>query len=340
MQFAFWVANHSLQGQRSLEDPMMILGNQLRALGHDVVWDPSHREFAARESGINVLVEGFTPEIAEVVGQFHARGARFICVATEEPTPTGFNHGRDGEMVRRQEAFPLAARYFEAILHLVPGDHVTRWYAQHAPAAYVELGYAPALVRGGDGREPEYDFGFFGSITRRRMRLLKRLARAINTAKAVRIAGTFPTQEERDRIMREARVIVQLRKHEEMGLVSSSRCNTALCLGRPVVAEPHLLSEPWDRVVTFTSHCERCAETPRTGREPPCDACVDRFVSAAIMTRAAWRGVHAAQFARFKELLTPEYCVGRALREVGLDLGPATARAPQAREAAAEAVPA
>ncbi|MEK7749585.1 MAG: hypothetical protein AAB277_01250, partial [Planctomycetota bacterium] len=82
-------------------------------------------------------------------------------------------------------------------------------------------------------------FGFFGSLSRRRLKILKTLARYIGSEKAIRVVSDFPTQDERDAAMRSARVILQIRKYDEMGLVSSSRCNTALCNGRPVIAEPH-----------------------------------------------------------------------------------------------------
>lgn len=298
-QFLFWLANHSKEGQRSLEDVIGIVGHQLNALGHRAVWRQENDQFLTREAGINVVVEGFTTPVVAEMARAHEQGARFLILATEEPTAKGFNHGRDREMVLRQQVFPEAAKYCEGILHLVPGRHVTDWYGQFAPAAPVELGYAPTLIREGDTREPTYDFGFFGSLSRRRLKILKQLARFIGTEKAVRVEGTFATQAERDRIMREARVIVQVRKHEEMGLVSSSRCNTSLCLGRPVVAEPHLLSHPWDEVVTFAKS-------------------LDAFYSACFMARTSWRGVHAAQMARFREKMTPEVCVGRALREIGL----------------------
>lgn len=298
--FLFWLANHTLAGQRSLEDPIGIFGHQLRALGHQAIWDPRNHQFLLADSGINVVVEGFTPKSIEVIAQAHAAGARFICLATEEPTPKGFNHGRDREMVLRQHHFPEAAKYFDAIFHLVPGDHVTRWFRQWAPSAFVELGYAPSLLRV-NGDEPQFNFGFFGSLTNRRLKILKKLARHIGTVKAVRVEATFPTQEDRDRIMREARVIVQLRKHEEMGLVSSSRINTALCLGRPVVCEPHSLDQEWKGIVKFSDTLES-------------------FFNDCLMAQTAWKGVWAAQFDRFKARMSPEWCVGRALKEVNLEL--------------------
>lgn len=292
--------NHNPMGQRSLEDPIGIIGHQLQALGHKVVWEQKNERLLMPESGINLLIEGFTPGSTEVIAKaYNENGARFICVATEEPTSKGFNHGRDKEMVKRQIEFPNAAKYFEAILYLVPG--AGEWYSQFAPSAYVELGYSPTLVRPGDWVEPHFDFGFFGSWSYRRAKICKQLAKFMGSQDAVRVVADFPDQVTRDRLMREARVILQIRKHEEMGLVSSTRCNTALCLGRPVIAEPHLLSKPWDEVVKFSKSTE------------------DFFHDAWIM-RTSWKGVHAAQFARFREKFTPEYCIGRALREVNLNL--------------------
>jgi hypothetical protein len=302
-QFSFWLENHSDMGQRSLEDVIGIMGHQLRALGHRAVWDINNRgAFVPQESGINVIVEGFTPQLVEVLARCHAQGIRFLILATEEPTEKGFNHGTQPEMVRRQKVFPEAAKYCEGILHLVPGEHITRWYSQFAPAAYAELGYARTLVRGNDIK-PDFEFGFYGSMTARRLRILKRLANATNSVNAVKLMTDFKTQAERDAAMRRAKVIVQVRKFEEMGLVSSSRCNTALCLGRPVVAEPHLLSKPWDEVVRFTESLEG-------------------FISTCLMVRAAWRGVWATQFERFKQKLTPEVCVGEPLRKIGLNVSP------------------
>lgn len=298
-QFAFWLKNHNAMGQRSLEDVIGIFGHTIRALGHTAVWDTPGDKWVSGESGINVIVEGFTPTIIAVIAQGHAQGARFLCLATEEPTPKGFNHGRDLEMVRRQEMFPEAMRYFEGILHLVPGQAVTDWYAQFAPTAYVELGYAPSLIRPFDRTEPEYDFGFFGSLSNRRIKILKKLAKRIGTEKAVKVVGDFATQDERDKQMRRARVIVQIRKHEEMGLVSSSRCNTALSIGRPVVGEPHALSKPWDEIVKFSDT-------------------LDSFYDTAIMVRSMWRGVHAAQLDALKAKLPPEVCAGEPLRKIGI----------------------
>lgn len=309
MLFSFWLGNHIKVGQRSLEDVIGIIGHQLRALGHGAVWDTNNDKFIQRNRGYNVVVEGFWPGAIQALAEGYAQGARFICIATEEPTPKGFNWGTQKEMVYRQEMFPLAAPYLDGILHLVPGKAITEWFSQFAPSSYAELGYAPSLVRGhiqpnGSIKliypEPDYEFGFFGSLTPRRERLLKRLAKQmINKPKAIRVMADFGSQIDRDRQMSRAKVILQIRKFEAMGLVSSSRCCTALCLGRPVVAEPHDLSEEWSDIVRFSRS-------------------VDEFISEALFIRAAWQGVHATQFDRFKKKMTPERCIGEPLARIGV----------------------
>lgn len=298
MNFLFNLQNHGATGQRSLEDVIGIIGRQLGELGHGAIWETANDRFLIA-GGYNVVVEGFNEPTVEWLAKGYSLGARFICIATEEPTPAGFNHGLQQEMRERQEAFPRAAKYFDGILHLVPGDEITRWYSQFAPAAPVELGYARKLIRRETVAVPEFDFGFYGSMSPRRRDLLQKLARKIGTRKAVTIVSNFAPQDDRDRAMQNAKVIVQIRRFDEMGLVSSSRCNTALCIGRPVVAEPHDLSHPWDEIIKFA----------KTDEE---------FLDLAVATRAAWRGVHAGQFAKFKEKLSPEFCLGAALRTIGI----------------------
>jgi hypothetical protein len=298
MIFLVNMFNHNEVGQRSLEDVVGIFGHQLRSFGHQIVWETSNTRFLGPGQGINIIVEGFFPYHVPIIAEAHSKGARFLMLATEEPTDKGFNHGTQEEMVVRQRVFPEVAKYFDGILHLVPGENITRWYGQFAPTAQIELGYAPTLVRN-HGIVPDYDFGFYGSLTPRRLKLLKRLANKINSPKAVKIVSDFKTQTERDQLMSRAKVIVQIRKFEEMGLVSSSRCNTALHIGRPVVAEPHLLSKPWDEVVDFA-------------------ASIDDFFSKAIMAKAMWKGLHGSQMEKFKKKLSPEFCVGHALAAIGM----------------------
>ena len=307
-KFLVHLWNHTKEGIRSLEDVVGIWGHQLRALGHEVVWDPDNTilngkvQFVTGEDTYNVIVEGFTPTIVDIIGKAkETTGAKFICLATEEPTEKGFNHGTQKEMVWRQETFGPAMDHFEGILHLVPGKAVSDWYSQYLPTAYVELGYAPTFIRGERYPEPPFDVGFYGSVTPRRLHLLKRLAKRIGTPRAVRLMADFQEQEKRDAVVQEAKIIVQIRKFDEMGLVSSSRCNTALSCGRPVVAEAHdeALSKPWDTIVKFSRNEED-------------------FINNVLLALPRWRALHRHQFERFRTMLTPEVCTGHALHKIGI----------------------
>ncbi len=305
MIFAFHLINHNELGRRSLEDPADVLIHQLRALGHRAgVVDPQglglqgdhNVAFLTAPDTINVLIEGFMPGAAEHLATAYRAGARFLIIATEEPTPEGFNHGLNPAMVVRQQEFPECARYAEAVWCLVPGT--AAWYGQHAPAAEVELGYARSLIRRLPG-PPDYEFGFFGSWTERRRQIITRLGMMTPFGANGVYVTSFSTQAERDRAMSRAKVIVQVRAMEEMGLVSSSRLNTALHLGRPVVAEPHALSQNWREIVHFS----------RTTED---------FYADAQRARANWWQMHRDQMRQFKRILAPERTVGAALRATRL----------------------
>lgn len=120
MQFLFNIFNHNELGQRSLEDVIGIVGHQLRALGHTAIWQPNNDQFLGKGNGINVVVEGFVEGSIRAIAAAKAQGARFIILATEEPSPKGFNQGTQPEMIMRQKTFPEAAKHVDGILHLVP----------------------------------------------------------------------------------------------------------------------------------------------------------------------------------------------------------------------------
>lgn len=310
MFFLINLFNHNATGQRSLEDVIGIIAHQLRALGHSVEW--SNRHFAKRPA-YNLIVEGFTADSVALIKTSHETGHRFIYIATEEPTPKGFNHGISQHMIDRQAMFPEAAKYADAVLSLVPGAE--EWFGQYAPCQHIELGHASSLERpdhikslGGVRHleEPTHDFGFFGSLSVRRDKILRRLAKTIamrsvtmSAPNAIRVMANFSGLDDRDRAMRSARVLLQIRLHERMGLVSSSRCNTSLHIGRPVVAEPHLLSAPWDQVVHFSKTS-------------------DSFFDDAIRVRATWQSTYDRQMERFRDIMSPRACIGEPLDRLAI----------------------
>ena len=194
-------------------------------------------------------------------------------------------------MIDRQRVFPMAAKFADAIWCLVPGTE--HWYGQFAPAAHVELGYAPTLYRP-QRMVPDHDFGFYGSMSPRRRKIYQMFAKKMVTTMRLRVIESLADSEHRDREMGRCRVILQIRASDKLGLVSSSRCATALHLGRPVVAEPHKLDGHWKDVVHFSKS-------------------LDDFVSDAIKVRAFWQSYHDKQLAQFRKLFSPERCIGEGL---------------------------
>ena len=295
--FHFNTFNHCEAGQRAIDDITQVLGNLLVALGHQAVGN--NETFIGPDEGYNIIIESFADPnypALPLIARYHRRGYKFIYIATERPAAGAFNGATDDPgMVDRQAAFPEAAKYATAVLHLAPGDEITAWYNRYAPSAYVELGYAPTLMRM-NGTEPDHDFGFFGKRTVRRMRVFKQLAKMGSLIEI----HNFAPQHERDILMRHAKVIVQVREHDNTDLVSSSRCNTALCIGRPVIAEPHGFCGDWKDVVHFSATEESF------------------YADAVAAAHGDWRGMHAAQLEKFKKHFTPERCLGEPLRKLGI----------------------
>lgn len=299
MIFRFNVFNHCDDGRRCIEDLTTIMSAQLMALGHDA--RSSDDGFMTGDDLINVLYESFADEgTIPTIAAAHADGARFLYIATEEPTDAGCFNGRlDNAMDARMAAFPEAAHYAEGILHLTPGVKVTDWYSRHAPSAYAEIGYASSLVHENSGDEvPRYTFGFYGQMTPRREWIFGRLA-DISGYEVVSLPFITYSSAERDAAMRDVRVILQVRAHDSMPIVSSSRCATALHLGRPVVGEPHGAPGPWGGIVHLSST-------------------LDDFYNDAMIASAEWQEMHVNQLARFAATLTPEVCLGEPLHRIGI----------------------
>lgn len=299
MKFNFMTFNHGPQGRIIIEDIAEVMRRQMRSLGHDMIYSPDDPTFFT--DAVNIVVESFAdnPRTVERMAEAVSFGCKILILATEEPTDNGFNHGLDPAMIERQNAFPNAANFAHGILHLVPGQHVSDWYGALLPSAHYELGWGQPTYESPDDIVPDHDFGFFGKMTWRREKMLAQFEQ-LTGGPVLRLTTLDVPRHERDTIMRRAKVILQIKGNDQWGVVSSTRCASALMFGRPVIAEPHDYDQPWFNVVHFSPT-------------------IDRFFVDAMAARQHWRQLHATQHARFKSELSPMRCLGWALKKIGVD---------------------
>lgn len=292
MQFQFNTFNITGLGRVAMQDIFSNICRQMEALGHEAFWTDDG--FAHGDDAYVILTEGFFDTHLEVMKQAAESGVKFIIMGTEAPSKDGFNGGLTEELRVRQKTFYKAAEYAVAIWCTILNS--VEWYSQFGkPAAFLDLGYAPASVRHPTNPAGlDHDYGFFGSITERRYKMLENFARSrVDGHKARVRAVSFDTVENRDSAMSRCRVVLQIRAHEKMAMLSTSRCSTALHIGRPVIAENHLDPGPWAEIIEF--------------------AHPDIFILKAARMHARWQEAHAEQFERFKRLLPPEACVGKTI---------------------------
>lgn len=272
MHFHFNLANHTPRGRLSLQDLVDVLSAQLQDLGHEV----SHADGRAiRSPGINVFFEGFVGGTAERVADLRREGKRYLIVATERP-------GREASSAEvtadRLQGMAVCGRGADALWALDP-QAVPYLLTLGPAAAHAELGHSPRNLRPDSDEPPEFDFGFYGTMTPDRIQAIWALKARGHTVHTVPdVVEGF----ERDREMQRARVI--LNTPSQAGApFSSSRANTALNLRRPIAAMAHDGPTPWRRVVPFVAR--------------------EDFVETAEAALSNWRAVWLMQYAAFaKEL--------------------------------------
>jgi hypothetical protein len=274
-------------------DIIAALAAQLSDLGHRHI---RHWGFLPPPA-VNLVLEAFDDNsIAELMRQ-KANGNILVCVATEMATcATKFgilwNYLIEEEYWReRSVKFVEALPQFDAVWCLVSGTAATlkRW---HPKAFDIELGYSPRLMQK-TAQEPAYDFAFFGSRSPRREGIIGEFRRA---GYSVLTVWDRRAADQRDQILRQARVVLDIRHNEYSPVISTSRIGTALHVGRPVVVEMFGRRTPqraWLKLIAAA--------------EP------DGFLARAMAVLADWQQEHAAQTARFRRL-TAARCLGRAVK--------------------------
>lgn len=292
MQFSISLGNHNLTGADTLQDVLDNIAYQLTDLGHDVV----RKDERLSTDRINILFEAFDRGYEKRLEAARAAGARIVIVCTERPGKPGFNDSANPMLVERQKAFPLCAPHAEAVWCLVPG--VDAWARQFNPqSCYLELGHSPSrekALRCGDSTF--FDFAFYGSVTPRRKAILHELERRGHPARFYDETIKLPDVAARNALVASCAVVLGINPWPKWKLISNSRLSTALHLGRPVIMEPVEDVGPWGEVVTVAkAH--------------------GSFVDEAIDMLPKWRAARDAQVERFRRLMPPEACVGKAIEE-------------------------
>lgn len=288
MHFRFFLGNHTELGRKSLEDVIHALGAQILDLGHTA----DRSDTAVRLDAVNVVCEGFTETESDRILEMRRQGYHIILVCTEGILNNSLNNFQTEDYrIRYRELIRIAPKV-DALWCLVPGTAaVLRDLNLHA--VDVELGYSPRRRRDLVW-DPQYDFGFFGSVTRYRGTTMQEFGRR---GHSVYVMRNFAPPDERDRAIANCKVVLHIKATKNWKIVSSSRCSTALHIGRPVISQPIASKSIWKEIVRFSMTQES-------------------FFDDAIRLMRNWRANWHRQVDAYQRLLSADKCLGPAIDDL------------------------
>lgn len=285
-RFNIYTGNHIPTARISVEDHVTWIKAGLEALGHEVTVS----ETDISRSAMNIIFECFVPPFSEVI----ANGAsEFIIVMTEYADGGGFNRRRDESWSIRWREFWKVAHSARAIWTLFEGNEKAMDYP--APASYLELGFAEALVPKVD-LEPDVSFGFFGSRNEHRNEIIDRLIAKgyqVLMPRGIQPSDVLTTQ------MGRIKVLLDPRGPNLIPMPSITRCGRGIHARRGVLAEKVPHTQGLTKLVTMTAK-EGAAE----------------FVDHALeMVNGPWRQKADEAFEIARTTMPMAACVERALDE-------------------------
>lgn len=311
-------------GQPTLEDPMIILSGQATDLGIDVCANggmgmnvpEGHGQWIARSDYINLIFDGYDPE--HMIPQMlwaKSKGARIFSIATEEPGAFGFNNGSPNSIWGlRQKNFKLAveAGCFEGVLYFVPQGG--RWFRNiHPNSAHVETGYSRSLDRPST-EDKIFQFAFCGGIGDYREDILKAIDAQLGgkqmIARQKKDTILMPPRIQRDEILKRTKISLQIKPNGLSRIISGSRCAWSLLNGIPVVSQL-ILSDgsEWPEVFSGAMADDRHS-----------------FPEFAVSYLPHYKNLYMRQREKFIRIMSPERCLLKALRELGVLHRPIGAR--------------
>lgn len=263
MHFHFQLANHYPFGLHRLDDILHPILMGLRAAGHRVTSGvlPDLPDWPS----ITMLIEFFDrPGAAEEVIAWKTSGPRkclgLLC--TEDLADDLVM--RDARYPRRRDSLLRLLPQCDFVWELVPGS-----YAAQVPderLAFVEYGYVESLRRDGlPMAERDIDVLFYATVNERRRRLADALTARGFSVQATR--GQLPDYIRRN-LMARSRLVLDVRRGEEVRYTSPSRICAALQMGLTVVSERFDTSRlgalyPYTEACAFDEVVQRCAALAR-----------------------------------------------------------------------------
>ena len=204
----------------------------------------------------NIFAEG-TLETLKHPARVHemARaGYGLIALITEEPTLVTteglcWNYMTTGTWEHRADLFVEIAPALSAAWCYVPGGAaIMRRFV--AVAADIDMAWGQRFNRRRPLPVPHFDFCFFGGLTPRRQRMLAEIAKRGFKVDIIPHSSSLARRDER---IPHSRIVLDIKQHHWWDLVSSVRYVTALCCGRPVVAEwrSERFRAGWEGAVRF-----------------------------------------------------------------------------------------
>ncbi len=290
MHFHFFDGNHTEVGRDTLIDIRNCLAGMLIDLGHGVT--KSSDQLVTRPS-INVLFEGFGRKSSALLAAISKQDFDFLIVCTEAFGKKAMNDSAHRAMRMRQRWLPEVAKIAKACWCLAPG--MAEQLKQYCENSFdVELGWSQTqesvLLK---DEAPKHPFVFYGGLNERRASLVNAFE---GQGHHVALGEDYGPILLRNDLVRQSKVVLGLKPTNSWKLFSSSRAQTALHLGRPVIFEDvddSAHRSPWrDIVVVSESEC---------------------FGTVAVEMMKNWQDCAAEQMEKFREILPPQRSIGPAL---------------------------
>jgi hypothetical protein len=262
MHFHFLLTNHYPYGVYKVEDHIKLIGGGLAALGHGVTY--GFDDDVVPWPGVNLLVEffNFSPVVDQVIAlKTSSDRYAFGLICYEDLQDRAVMD--DPAFADRRPSLERLLPHMDFGWTVVPSDY--SGLAGGDRVRYLEYGYVPALRRT-DVLMRDIDVLFYGFVGPRRGPLFNALVQ-----RGLRVSmttGILPGYFKNDLLDR-ARVVVDVRRSEEVRFLAPARLATILHAGAVIVVEqfdagPTATFYPYTANAPFAEIVDLCVRVARS----------------------------------------------------------------------------